>query len=105
MKRPGMNNIGCRVAIIEGCRTPFARSGTDFRDLTAVDLGKMAVRELISRTELDVNAIDHVVYGAVIQSIKEPNIACEVTLGSGSPPTVPAFTVGRACASTNQAIT
>ena len=100
-----MNNIGRRVAIIEGCRTPFAKSGTDFKDLSAVELGKMAVRELISRTELDVNTIDHVVYGTVIQSIKEPNIAREVTLGSGIPPTVPAFTVGRACASANQAIT
>ncbi len=49
--------------------------------------------------------IDHVVYGTVIQSVKEPNIAREVTLGSGIPPRVPSFTVGRACASANQAIT
>ncbi|HEU0051551.1 MAG TPA: acetyl-CoA C-acyltransferase FadI [Longimicrobium sp.] len=100
-----MNRIGRRVAIIDGCRTPFAKSGTDFKDVSAVELGKMAVRELISRTELDVEQIDHVVYGTVIQSIKEPNIAREVTLGSGIPPSVPAFTVGRACASSNQAIT
>jgi acetyl-CoA acyltransferase len=100
-----MNRIGRRVAIIEGCRTPFAKSGTDFRDLTSTDLGKMAVRELISRAELDVELIDHVVYGTVVQSVKEPNIAREVTLGSGIPPRVPAFTVGRACASSNQAIT
>jgi len=100
-----MNRIGRRVAIIEGCRTPFAKSGTDFKDLTSTDLGKMAVRELISRAELDVELIDHVVYGTVVQSVKEPNIAREVTLGSGIPPRVPAFTVGRACASSNQAIT
>ena len=100
-----MNRIGRRVAIVEGCRTPFAKSGTDFKDVSAVELGKMAVRELIARTELDVSLIDHVVYGTVIQSIKEPNIAREVTLGSGIPPSVPAFTVGRACASANQAIT
>jgi acetyl-CoA acyltransferase len=100
-----MNGIGRRVAIVEGCRTPFAKSGTDFKDVSAVELGKMAVRELISRTELDVDQIDHLVYGTVIQSIKEPNIAREVTLGSGIPPSVPAFTVGRACASANQAIT
>ncbi|HEX2201864.1 MAG TPA: acetyl-CoA C-acyltransferase FadI [Longimicrobium sp.] len=100
-----MNGIGRRVAIVEGCRTPFAKSGTDFRDVSAVELGKMAVRELISRAELDVEQIDHVVYGTVVQSVKEPNIAREVTLGSGIPPRVPAFTVGRACASSNQAIT
>ncbi|HEY0153937.1 MAG TPA: acetyl-CoA C-acyltransferase FadI [Longimicrobium sp.] len=100
-----MNGIGRRVAIIDGCRTPFAKSGSDFRDMTSTQLGKIAVRELLSRTELDVELIDHVVYGTVIQSVKEPNIAREVTLGSGIPPRVPSFTVGRACASSNQAIT
>ena len=100
-----MNGNGRRVAIVEGCRTPFAKSGTDFKDLSSVELGKMAVRELIARAELDVDVIDHVVYGTVVQSVKEPNIAREVTLGSGIPARVPAFTVGRACASANQAIT
>jgi acetyl-CoA acyltransferase len=100
-----MNNIGRRVAIIDGCRTPFAKSNTDFKDVTAVELGKVAVRELIARTELDVELIDHVVYGTVVQSVQEPNIAREVTLGSGIPARVPSFTVGRACASSNQAIT
>jgi acetyl-CoA acyltransferase len=100
-----MNGNGRRVAIVDGCRTPFAKSGTDFANLSSVELGKIAVRELIARTELDVELIDHLVYGTVIQSVKEPNIAREVTLGSGIPPRVPAFTVGRACASANQAIT
>lgn len=100
-----MNQNGRRVAIVDGCRTPFARAGTAFRDISAVELGKVAVRELISRANLDVNEIDHVVYGTVVQSVQEPNIAREVSLGSGIPASVPAFTVGRACASSSQAIT
>ncbi|HEU0076264.1 MAG TPA: acetyl-CoA C-acyltransferase, partial [Longimicrobiaceae bacterium] len=100
-----MNGNGRRVAIVEGCRTPFAKSGTAFRDLSAVELGKVAVRELIARAELDPAEIDHVIYGTVVQSVQEPNIAREVTLGSGIPASVPSFTVGRACASSNQAIT
>jgi acetyl-CoA acyltransferase len=100
-----MNRIGRRVAIVEGCRTPFARSGSDFKDHSAVELGKIAVRELIARAELEVEEIDHVVYGTVVQSVKEPNIAREVSLGAGIPARVPGFTVGRACASANQAIT
>jgi acetyl-CoA acyltransferase len=100
-----MNGTGRRVAIVEGCRTPFARSGTAFKDMSAIELGKVSVRELIARAELDVNEIDHVIYGTVIQSVQEPNIAREVTLGSGIPPSVPSFTVARACASSNQAIT
>lgn len=100
-----MKGMGRRVAIVDGCRTPFARSNTVFQKLSAVDLGKVAVRELISRSELDPAIIDQFVYGTVVQSVQEPNIAREVQLGSGIPATVPAFTVGRACASANQAIT
>jgi acetyl-CoA acyltransferase len=100
-----MKRMGRRVAIVDGCRTPFAKAGTAYRSLSAVELGKVAVRELIDRTNLDVKTVDQMVYGTVVQSVQEPNIAREVTLGSGLPATVPAFTVGRACASSNQAIT
>ncbi|MBA4157602.1 MAG: acetyl-CoA C-acyltransferase FadI [Gemmatimonadetes bacterium] len=100
-----MKGNGRRVAIVDGCRTPFAKSGTAFRDMSAVELGKISVRELIARTDLDPKEIDHVVYGTVVQSVQEPNIAREVTLGAGIPPSVPSFTVARACASSNQAIT
>jgi acetyl-CoA acyltransferase len=100
-----MKGMGRRVAVVEGCRTPFTRSGTAFRSLSAVELGKVSVRELINRANLDVKEIDHLIYGTVVQSVQEPNIAREVTLGAGIPPTVPAFTVGRACASSNQSIT
>jgi acetyl-CoA acyltransferase len=100
-----MKRMGRRVAIVDGCRTPFAKAGTAYRSLSAVELGKVAVRELIERTNLDVKTVDQMVYGTVVQSVQEPNIAREVTLGSGLPATVPAFTVGRACASSNQAIT
>lgn len=93
------------MAIVDGCRTPFARSGTAFRDLSAIDLGKIAVRELLARTELDPDHVDHVIYGTVIPSPFAPNIAREVALGAGVPSRVPAFTVSRACASANQAIT
>jgi acetyl-CoA acyltransferase len=97
--------IGRRVAVVSGCRTPFARSGTVFGDLTAIDLGTHAVRELLNRAEIDGAAIDEVVYGTVVHSVQAPNIAREVSLRAGIPPSVPSFTVSRACASSNQAIT
>ena len=93
-----------RVAIVAGCRTPFARSGTVFRDLTAVDLGKVCVRELLERTEVDPASIGTVVMGQVVPSVKAPNLGREVSLGAGLPKSVPAHTVNRACASANQAI-
>ena len=95
---------GQRVAIVAGCRTPFARSGTVYRDLTAVDLGKVCIRELVERTEVDPSSIGTVVMGQVIPSVKAPNLAREVALGVGLPKSVPAHTVNRACASGSQAI-
>jgi acetyl-CoA acyltransferase len=97
--------IGRRVAVVEGCRTPFCRSGTDLRDLTAVQLGVVAVRETLYRAELDPARVDHVIYGAVVPSVQAPNVAREVGLGAGVPARTPAFSVSRACASANQAIT
>ncbi|MEN8161726.1 MAG: acetyl-CoA C-acyltransferase FadI [Myxococcota bacterium] len=96
---------GRRVAIVEGCRTPFARSNSVFKDLSAIDLGVIAVRELLHRADLEPDAVDHVVYGTVVHSVQAPNIAREVSLGAGIPHKAPAFSVSRACASANQAIT
>jgi acetyl-CoA acyltransferase len=93
-----------RVAVVAGCRTPFARAGTAYRDLTALDLAKACVRELIERTDVDPDSIGQVVMGQVVPSVKAPNLAREVALGSGLPPEVPAHTVNRACASAGQAI-
>jgi len=96
---------GRRVAIIDGCRTPFLKSGSEFRDMTSIDLGTLAVRELLNRTDITGDDIDEVVYGTVVHSVQAPNIAREVMLRAGIAPDVPAFTVSRACASSNQAIT
>ena len=93
-----------RVAIIAGCRTPFAKAGSVFRDLTAVDLAKACIRELTERSDLDPAAVGAVVMGQVIPSVKAPNLAREAMLGAGLPSSIPAHTVNRACASSNQAI-
>ena len=93
-----------RVAIVAGCRTPFAKSGTVYRDLTALDLAKACVRELVERTEVDPSAIGYVVMGQVIPSVKAPNLGREVVLATGLPKASPAHTVNRACASANEAI-
>ena len=94
-----------RVAIVAGCRTPFAKAGSALSHMSPVELGTVAVRELIHRAELDTSTVDGLIFGTVVPSITAPNVAREVSLESGLPPTVQAFTVGRACASSNQAIT
>jgi len=93
-----------RVAVVAGCRTPFAKAGTVYRDLTALDLAKACVRELVERTEIEPEWVGTVVMGQVIPSVKAPNLGREVVLGTRLPVAVPAFSVNRACASANQAI-
>lgn len=97
--------LGKRVAVVEGVRTPFAKSGSVFKNMTSVELGILAVRELLARADIRPDEVDELVYGTVVHSVQAPNIAREVGLGAGVPPNAPAFTVARACASANQAIT
>ncbi len=94
-----------RVAVVRGLRTPFAKSGTHYAHLSALDLGKLVVAELVQRSGIDPNTIQEVVFGNVIPSVKAPNIAREIVLGTGLPRKVPGFTVSKACASSIQAIT
>lgn len=96
---------GRRVAIVAGVRTPFAKAGTAFKSISAIELGKLCVAELLQRTNLDGNEVQALVFGTVIPSVLAPNIAREVSLMPQLPKGVQAFTVSRACASANQAIT
>src|SRR5574338_131938 len=96
---------GRRVAIVAGVRTPFARSGTALKNMSAIDLGKACVAELIQRTSLDGREVEALVFGTVVPSVLAPNIAREVSLLPMLPKGVQAVTVSRACASANQAIT
>src|SRR4051812_27849955 len=99
-----MNNGSSRVAIVRGLRTPFAKSGTHYAHLSALDLGKIAVTELVERAGIDPAEVQELVFGNVIPSVKAPNIAREIILGTGLPRKIPGYTVSKACASANQAI-
>jgi acetyl-CoA acyltransferase len=102
---PSLGSPGRRVAIVAGVRTPFARAGTAFKDLTAIELGKRCVAELVQRTNLEGDLVEGIVYGTVVPSVIAPNIAREISLMPMLPRGCEAYTVSRACASANQAIT
>jgi acetyl-CoA acyltransferase len=96
---------GRRATVVAGVRTPFARAGTTLKSLSAIELGKLCVAELVQRTNLEGRLVEAVVYGTVVPSVIAPNIAREVSLLPMLPKGCEAYTVGRACASANQAIT
>ncbi|HLK99126.1 MAG TPA: acetyl-CoA C-acyltransferase FadI [Myxococcaceae bacterium] len=94
-----------RVAIVRGLRTPFVKAGSVFSGLTALDLGRMVVQELVQRSDIDPNEINQLVFGQVIPTLTAPSIAREVVIAAGLPRRIEAFTVARACATSIQAMT
>ena len=104
----GMNGSappGRRAAVVAGLRTPFVKAGTDFKDLSAVDLGALVVNELVVRSGLAPKEFDSVVFGQVIPSSTVTLIGREMVLRTQLPRSVQAHTVARACATSIQTTT
>ncbi|MBP7477002.1 MAG: acetyl-CoA C-acyltransferase [Chitinophagales bacterium] len=93
-----------KVVIIEGTRTPFAKSGTDYADLMSYQLASYAIKGLLIKTGIDPKLIDRVIMGNVISNIQTSNVAREASLMAGIPYTSPCNTVTQACISANRAI-
>ena len=94
-----------RLAIIDGIRTPFTKAGTDLKSLSAQDLGRIAVTELLERTGFDRHEVSQVIFGNVAQPPEAANIARVIALNAGIPQEIPAYTVHRNCASGFEAVT
>lgn len=95
---------GDRIGIIDGCRTPFLRSGTEYREMMAYEICRHAVKGLIAKTGIPNNLVDHVIMGGVANDIATTNVAREIMLAAGLPYTIPAYTCTVACISANAAI-
>jgi acetyl-CoA acyltransferase len=91
-----------RVAVVAGVRTPFAKQSSAYAKLSALELGRICVAELLQRTGIEPAEINQLVYGQVIPSLAVPNIAREVVLGVELPRSVEAYSVARACATSYQ---
>ena len=94
-----------RLVIIDGVRTPFCKAGTELASLSADSLGRIAVDALLTRTGIDPQLIDELIFGCVGQPADAANIARVIALRAGIPAKVPAITVHRNCASGFEAIT
>ncbi len=102
--QPLRTRQGERIVFTHGLRTPFVRQATDFQGMSALELGRILVSELMARSELSPELIDLLVFGQVIQMPEAPNIAREIVLGSGLLSRTDAFSVSRACATSLQSV-
>lgn len=93
-----------RVAIVDGVRTPFKTSGSDYEDMMVYDLSKITMKAILDRSAMDPAEVDYITWGNVIQEVKTSNVGRDAALAAGFPTSVPAHTCTMACISSNQAI-
>ena len=92
------------IFILGGARTPMAEYAGKLKDISALELGAIAARAALERTGVAANAVDHVVFGNVLQTSADAVYgARHVSLKAGLPVEVPALTVNRLCGSGIQA--
>ena len=91
-----------RVALVEGCRTPFLRAGTDFADSSTYDRARAAVASLLHRAPLDPGLVDLLVMGRVVPDPQTTNLGREVVFGTDLPDRCAAHTLTLACVSSLQ---
>ena len=63
------------VVIVDAVRTPVGSFGGSLANVPAVELGTIAVKELIRRTGLDAAKIDELIFGCVLQAGQGQNVA------------------------------
>ena len=74
-----------RLVIVDGVRTPFCKAGTELASLGADELGRIAVNALLTRTGLDPELVDEVIFGCVAQPADATNVARVIALRAGIP--------------------
>ncbi|HJO05449.1 MAG TPA: thiolase family protein [Acidobacteriota bacterium] len=97
--------MSTEVVVTHGLRTVFAKAGTALRRISAVELGRQAVVELVARADIEPQRIDEVILGCAGNPIDAANIARVVGLRANLPRHTPAVTVQRNCGSGLEAIT
>ena len=87
------------VYIVSAVRTPIGKFGGTLASLTAADLGVVAAKAAIERAGIEPAQVDESIFGNARQAGGGPNPARQISVRSGIPQEVPAFTVNKACAS------
>jgi acetyl-CoA C-acetyltransferase len=93
-----------RSVIVAGARTPIGKFAGGFKDLKAVDLGAVAIREAVTRAGVEADSIDYVIMGQVLQGGAGQITARQAAIGAGIPKEVPAITINKVCLSGLNAI-
>jgi acetyl-CoA C-acetyltransferase len=87
------------VYILSAVRTPIGKFGGSLASQTAADMGVVAAKAAIERARVQPEQIEESIFGNARQAGGGPNPARQISIRSGVPQEVPAYTVNKACAS------
>jgi acetyl-CoA C-acetyltransferase len=87
------------VYILSAVRTPIGKFGGALASLTAADMGVVAAKAALERAGVQADQVEETIFGNARQAGGGPNPARQVSIRSGIPQEVPAYTVNMACAS------
>jgi len=92
------------VVIVSAVRTPIGSFGGQFKNVSAVDLGAVAVEEALKRINLDGSEVDELIFGNILQAGLGQNPARQVSVHAKIPQEVPAYTINKVCGSGLKAV-
>ena len=92
------------VVILSGVRTPIGSFGGAFKDVSAVQLGTIAVKAALERSRVRSDQVNEAILGCILQAGLGMNPARQVALAAGIPESVPAHTVNKVCGSGLKAV-
>src|SRR3984957_14002543 len=87
------------VYILSAARTPIGKFGGSLATKTAADMGVIAAQAAIERAGILPDQVEETIFGNARQAGGGPNPARQISIRSGIPQEVPAYTVNKACAS------
>ncbi|NMC91400.1 MAG: acetyl-CoA C-acyltransferase, partial [Smithella sp.] len=89
------------VVCVEACRTPYGRAGGALKDFSAMELGALAIQEVLRRTEGKVRGedVDYIFMGQVVPAGCGQIPGRQATILAGVPESVPSITVNKVCSS------
>ena len=87
------------IYIVNCCRTAVGSFGGSLKDVSAVEMGSIVVKEALKRSGVAPENVDEVIFGGVLTAGLGQNVARQVMVKAGIPYSVPAFTVNMVCGS------
>jgi acetyl-CoA C-acetyltransferase len=87
------------VVIVSAVRTAIGTYGKSLKDVPAVELGAIVIKEAVERAGISPGSIDEVVFGNVLQAGLGQNPARQAAVHAGLPNEIPAMTLNKVCGS------